>query len=504
MGGSKMDNVNGLVKRMVDQLHGSGVSGQYRKFVFQDNSTLSISDVSRDPVGFCKQFDVLKIYTDLMNLMDGNQFRGLWNRINLELINIGKTHATERLKEVASELGYKPLVNIRSDKTEDIRLYDLRRKRISDISWCAFRTKYHKDEVAALRDSVDYGHFFFHPNKPHLEVIEEDGDSIWHVNTYIRPLWLDNKPSQDCKIPPRIDFLLDHLFPCPQSRQYALGWLYNAITARNETYLVLNGRKGIGKGLFEKLVMALVGSENSAIPSHGFLNKEFNSIMRNKRLIILDEVKMTTENLDKLKRYINDRISIEAKGSDASSHEENFCSFIISNNKMTDTLIEYDDRRFSVVDVTTQLLTKQMSLESIRNLDHEFMQDDSEEIAEFGHWLLESFSPLISTHEVYKGETFWKLVYSGLLEWQKMILDDALLGSSDSVEIRSYRSTKLLKQGVKFPTNADKIQDFLENYRHLGKIYIGKFIVDRINGDRIDFTPEIRSLKSKEELVSCI
>jgi len=88
------------------------------------------------------------------------------------------------------------------------------------------------------------------------------------MNSYKRPKWMGLLPllSHERKVveelPEEIQKFFDHLFIDQESLDYVLDWMYHLITARNEVALVVNGAKGVGKGLLGSILQGLVGVTN--------------------------------------------------------------------------------------------------------------------------------------------------------------------------------------------------------------------------------------------------
>ncbi len=125
------------------------------------------------------------------------------------------------------------------------------------------------------------------------------------INLYRCPSWR-KLPKSNSPLPVEAERFFLHLFPDPISREYCYFWIKNAITSRNESILVLNGSKGIGKGVLATLIKALVGIENYAEAPKSLLKSDFNAILRNKRVIFFDEfnIKNVQDN-DFIKKITN-------------------------------------------------------------------------------------------------------------------------------------------------------------------------------------------------------
>ncbi len=473
------------------------VSMPNRKTILLDEKSFTLPDMIKNSRGLLHRLNLKKEYMEHWDeLSDDSNRRDFWNFVYARQFNALESAEKNRIKNMAVRSGFILLIDAKDKNlSTNMYLYNANTKELSDTPWHILIKK-EKDLANSLFSNIIQCEFMFHPHKPRLEIVDSKHKEFkdteyWIYNIYQPPKWrkvkYDENAVHNCPI--RIKLFLEHLFPDAECLQFVQKWLYFAFQHRNETYLLLNAGKGVGKGIFQSLASALVGAQNYAIPSSGFLSKEFNAIMRNKRLLILDEIKMNRDNIDKLKRYINGRISIEAKGIEASSQEENFCSFIISSNNMTDALIECDDRRFAVLDVTKKHLLEVFTEREITDFVADLEDPNSTDVVEYAHYLTKQFGHLSiknNIHDVYRGRRFWELVYASLTEWQKIIVDDYTNTDIESKSVSDYYSTKMRNRGLKFPLNVSKVEDFLVNYRHNGLHNIAAIEAGNIVFNRID------------------
>jgi len=323
----------------------------------------------------------------------------------------------------------------------------------------------------------------FNPYRPESIFVDMSiyGRECTHINTFKRPEWQLPREISEleridlCKLPEKIDRFMQHLFPNVVCRNFVYDWLHHALAKRCETYLVLNGAKGIGKGIFsDHLCRSLLGKDNYVIAPPGALESNFNAILKDKRMIVFDEFRIDEEEkINKLKRYINKDQTIEHKGFDVGLTIETFNSFIVSSNSVADVKISWDDRRFSVADITKTKLDEAWSKEEIQELIS-VLDSDSEEMRNFGYWLLYR-KPKDNEFYAYKGEHFYKLCYSSLPEWGKIVIDLITEANTDTIDAEEFKlAYKEAHPMGRFPS-AHKVEDFLNNYKHEGKHYLGEF-----------------------------
>lgn len=408
--------------------------------------------------------------------------QSLFNKVAIRIINKNEEIRKERLAnsnvpECKLTKAYIPLLDI---VTNTRSLFDPITGKVSNVCYDAVLGVMSKSEKLIFLDELRHVKNEYDPyNIKILNEIDFEGQPLMSVNRYMAPQWRFT-PNIKSNCPKVIDKLLRHMFPTEESLEYILDWLFYCLVDRNEAYLVLNGAKGIGKGVFCALITALVGKDNSVEAPVGFLEGQFNSVLDQKRFILMDEFQVTSKNHAKLKRYINKFQNIEKKGMDANSSSETFNSFVISNNDESDMYLEHDDRRFSVPDITKKPLLKVMSEKEIQGLMRELEVEDSELIREFGYYIFNrgrNVELTYSVFTVFKGDKYYALVENSLKEWQKFlfnkIMDDED-GELNLVELRSEYSRVDARR--KLPTNISKIKDFLKNYRHGGTKVLGEAV----------------------------
>lgn len=351
---------------------------------------------------------------------------------------------------------------------------------ISDIKPEIYWESLEGDERKIAEQNRSYCMMTYDPYniEDNFKLFDYQGCKLFNVNTYEPPKWRKSFMSKEESqaLPESVRTLLEHLFPVESSYKYVMKWLYRALVNRNETYLVLNGRKGCGKGVFSALLKALVGFEHYTEAPSSLLSSQFNSAIDEKRMIIFDEMRVHKSEHTKLKRLINKYQAIEKKGIDAENSKEIYNSYAIMNNDVTDMYLETDDRRFSVMEITDRKLEESMNSEEITRLLEEFEDEDSELVREMGfhifhHWTNEE------NFEPYIGPKFWKLAFYSLAEWQKFLVERILSGADegDGYSVRMLRR-EFEKDNTShpFPRNAQKIEDFLKNYSHEGRGQIAK------------------------------
>jgi hypothetical protein len=139
--------------------------------------------------------------------------------------------------------------------------------------------------------------------------------------------------------------------------QYVRKWLAHLI--QNPwiiaTALVLRGKQGTGKGTFVEAIGKLLGPHYAPLANLDQILGRFNSHLKNAILVLADEAIWggNKREIGALKSLITEpKLFIEAKGRDGFGIE-NFNHLIISSNESWAVHLDPDDRRFFVLDVSS-------------------------------------------------------------------------------------------------------------------------------------------------------
>ena len=139
--------------------------------------------------------------------------------------------------------------------------------------------------------------------------------------------------------------------------KYVIGWIASLIQKpgiKNETALILKGLQGIGKNTFTNVISELLsGYSCKNVTDISELTGNFNSIVEDKMLIVLNEVKNCGDdrlaNFNALKSIITDStIRINEKNQPRRT-SENVANFIFVTNNSFPVKVEVGDRRYVVL-----------------------------------------------------------------------------------------------------------------------------------------------------------
>lgn len=273
--------------------------------------------------------------------------------------------------------------------------------------------------------------------------------------------------------------LMEHLIVKEDEREYVLDWCHHALVKRNQTILCLAGPKGTGKNiLIEKVMGHIIGLEYSEAVGQAFLDEKFNAPLYNKRLLTMDEVVTNTqEAINSLKRFANDRVSVEKKGKDAFT-AKNWASMAILTNEITKLGIMPDDRRYSVPEVTKVPLNQAIPQREIEDFVEGLENNDPgvlREVAEFGYFLLER-RPKAAINTPLKGDYFYHIASYSMPDWLHILFDYLHEKGEAGVPVFLQKTLGPLARKYKayLPTTSKGFESVLISYKFQGKYSIGE------------------------------
>jgi hypothetical protein len=361
--------------------------------------------------------------------------------------------------------------------------------------WGLFTGKERRDIEQNFTKNVAYT--YFDPNDSRSHYVK-DGAS--YLNKYIRPPWRKIS-TKDVPIDLRFKELLNHLFNDDEKQIcFVMDWLYRLLTARNETALVLNGDKGVGKNLLYAVAKGLVGLEYCAEATSKFGIKEFNSVLRDRVLFLIDEHRITKDKYNFLKASFNEYQTIEEKGVSITHTERIFVNYMIFHNSPEDMYLENSERRFSVMDITKKPLTDIWSIPQIEEFYKEVNNPESDVLFNIGTEILRwGESRVQNPFALYLGEKYQEIldchvspiIHSmiNLIETGKDI-DGVILGSNINTNC-----FKLL--GMKTYCKGPRAKTLVSEYKYRGKYSLGEVDTHSIPW-KLKVNPELLSLVEKE------
>lgn len=407
------------------------------------------------------------------------------------------------------------IIPISDGSSKDILFFDPRLKEIIPYDEEKYRAKLFFESRAELLRKAFSGKIEFNPLREQAIYTNTiDGVKYQVFNKCKTPKWFSRTPAKDNIEGSLIQRFLFNLFPDKESLDIALSWAYHAFTSRNQTYLMLIGSQGVGKGMFTSLLEQLVSPEYSEKCTDALLKEKFNSQIKDKRLLVLDEISIESkEVVGKLKSMANNFVPYEAKGKDATTIR-NHTSCLLTSNSIGDMSIEPQERRFSAPSIGDRPLAKTMSAEDMSTLA-KFLDASSdiephEEVINFCHWLLREYKDTkYSNTYVHKGNHFYEMSFNGLASYKQFLIDFLLTEYDSDVnkfalsELNSkYKASQGKKNSdtkVSLPPNK-YIVDFLKTYRYKDAFCLGKLVSFVDNKDSKSFRLEINE-EFKQHLI---
>lgn len=381
--------------------------------------------------------EVFKLNNDIIsNITFGQSKEEITSRLALNQPDVPLAEITSLVDKVCDNFPDYPLIQkiMRSsliidkdDEDKKITIFDTSTRMVSTISNkrlnSLFNPKFAKTGLKSrtytcLMDYMPYNQKFLIP----------DDNGAWTFNTYVPPFWQEDNfyssgrmPLKKIKTVPQLykDFLMHLVDSNKESYDYILDWLANALQSRNYCILTTIGRQGIGKGILGEIMRHLFGEDNFSLARDELFKSKFNSQLINKRLVYVDELKVDNDTMeDKVKAIINDYIEVEKKGVDA-VQIKNYCNFYFSSNRLDSLKIPGDDRRFSIVDLTSEKLIEKYDTTDLTN-----KLFDKKNIDELACYLMGREVDSKEMMKVFVSKRTAEVRNSSLKDWEDWVLND--------------------------------------------------------------------------------
>lgn len=376
----------------------------------------------------------------------------------------------------------------------------VKNKLVDDISPKSVLSAYSDKERDMLEKSaMSIGRCIFNPMESRA-LYEEEG--FTYLNKYTPPKWRYAERSSDEYAVNRFNDLLYHLFNNDESQvTFIYDWIYRLLTSRNETALVLNGFKGVGKNVLYTVCKSLVGINYCAEATSKFGVKEFNDILRDNILILIDEHRIDKGKYNFLKASFNEWQTIEAKGKAVKSTERIYTNYMIFHNSASDIYMENSERRFSVMDITEKKLTDIWSYSEIEKFCKDIENPDSHSLTQIGQYILDvGASRKQNPFDLWQGEKYKEILEEHI---DAIIHSTIDLVENDKVSADGTISGKVINKhcsnllGLKRATKASRAESLFSEYLYRGKYKLGKVLKHTVPW-KLQVNPEILELIEKE------
>ncbi len=228
----------------------------------------------------------------------------------------------------------------RKDMTQNLKDVELwKRNGKQYTAWDAFKCQQDEFSVSGIR---------FYDNDPRVLTIFRG----YKYNI--------NETVNFSVIEPFINFIKEVISDNDETiNEYMLNWISWIVQhpgQKSTASIVLKGLPGIGKNVFTNAICELFSGYTENVTDINELTGTFNSVVENKMLIILNELKNAGDdrmaNFDALKGIISDGIVRINEKNIARRTAENVANFIFCTNNAFPIKVEAGDRRYLVLNVS--------------------------------------------------------------------------------------------------------------------------------------------------------
>jgi len=316
-----------------------------------------------------------------------------------------------------------------------------------------------------------------------------DHEEVIYLNAACPPTWMLNTCVDDYpnKLPEDVQSFFDFFVPDEKERHILLSWMHNCLVGVNSSAMVLSGLGGTGKSIISSAIMsAIMGSENASPAPAGFLEGNWNSMLKNLRFMYHDEVGLPTQtSVDNMKAYLNETLTLNEKFKNSEKKSKVLCSHMITCNDL-DFHFDPTDRKFSAIQITNKRLYTFWDEKKVTAFRRRF-ETDLEFIAQVG-WYFYRYETDISPHDNgYKGPKFWDLLFESLpIETFKGFFTQYVKGMDPSEPeteysiVRKHRESTGIKGRPKHGFTK-KVRDWIESFESEG-IYLARLYTSEVEG----------------------
>lgn len=305
--------------------------------------------------------------------------------------------------------------------------------------------------------------------------LKKTEDGYYIFNTYTPPKWCRdwfyseediNIPRQD-KLPKIYEKFLKHLVAMDEpSFEYVLDWLATMVRDRNYCILTTIGSQGVGKGVLGNIIAKLVGDHNYFSGSDNMFKGRFNSQIAEKRAVYCDEISIKKkEEEDRLKLIVNNEIEVEKKGVDA-TNMLNHANFYVSSNNLNSIKLTRDDRRFSIINLTSKKLIKVFNEKQISEL---LLEDNIQKLGRYLFYRKVDKNKMMRNFSSKRTE---EVRQSSLQDWEDYFLQELAIDfSGKTIKIDKAKQELIENVSGKFTTPGRGL------FQRLESVYPEKFRV---------------------------
>ena len=330
--------------------------------------------------------------------------------------------------------------------------------------------------------NVHYCNFEYNPEV--YKKVFKDEYKTQYYNLYNPPFWMqckfyEGEEIPNAKLPEIYQRYLKHFTNNhKESYEYVLDWLANGLHRRNFCILTAIGNQGTGKGVLGQIMKRLwsptedfadkknVGENYDEVKGSSF-KKEFNGFLENKRMFYIDEIKIeSVDQEDRVKVLVNDYISVEKKGEDARTIK-NYASIYVSSNNFDAIRLRADDRRFSVLEMSSKSLLSVFTLEEIMTGLY-----DPNNIRLLGQYLWNRKVDPMKMTKVFVTERTKRVREASLKEWEEYFIE-SICEEQKGKKITVTEASDLITDnfGPKFRPSRKALKKLEELYPNKFRVY---------------------------------
>jgi len=427
----------------------------------------------------------------------------------LTVLHGGLKRDKERKKgEKLSQIDFDNVMIVTDVRDNSKVTYDTERGEVNPYSVDAV-TEWIKRKDASVKQSYIDEMFAeciieFNPTKEDTRwQAEYNGKEVTALNPHRLPEWRKEEVApEDVKPAEVFKSVMKHMLPDDMCRHFVIFWIAEAIERRCYTHLLLSGGRGIGKTILAEIVKAGVGEVNTYMDGADFFDSYFNSEMKYKRFMVFEEVILDEKKIEYFKGWTSNKIAIKEKHVKGGQNYNNFASFLITNNHVSKTKFEYDERKFSVprlIDQRFDEVYKSGSDDINTDLD-EFKNNPTLQAQTF-QWIIKKGAEYaekygFNSQTEYKSSLFYKIIESNLTDNQRALLDALKFKAEEGLTLIDCK--KDLKPLCNM--GGERIGAFLASYRDKDMKSYGRVVQRGKSRARFVEIPEWMQPEQTEEI----
>lgn len=319
-------------------------------------------------------------------------------------------------------------------------------------------------------------------------------------------------------IPAIYEPFFNNLFPNKDQREWVYDWMTASLFQKNQTYLCLVGKGGMGKGVLCAHIMSrLHGRENWAKVSNEWFSGDAHSPtnLHMKTLFFLDEVNVRAAGKGakaKLKSLSENPMSLRYMGESSKEYYVHF-NVMFASNEIESLGFDLDgsERRYSIPNIGKIPLKKlQYVIDKYEGNENLYVQEmkKTKNIEELWNWLMDRYEPdpnkiLISANNaLHPPELKEEMYFSNMKSWVRVVYDYIKNNPGKQINKKDIVDQIVENTEITIPSFSTLVRNIKE---HIIKVFEDEehginFTYDARKQDiQIFYTPKIFVKKEKEK-----